>query len=227
MNRFVLDSLSHTGSATATRMSPRARIMAAAMAMLMASIGQSAFAQNNAISHGYLTGSWQDNPQCTGSETMVFFPNNTMSSAGSIPVNYSVTGPSQFTMHGPGGAASIQAQYVNQNQMVVTFQNDASVFYRCGAANARAVSNAQLTPAYIVGGWGHNGNCRAPEEFAAGGQFRTSNNDRGTWALSGNQLRMMLGNGNGIDFSVQVNGQRNMTLTQNNNGQVSQYTRCF
>lgn len=208
-------------------MSSKAKVMATAIAISMGCIGQPAFAQNNAISTGYLTGSWKDNAQCAGNEAMVFFPNNTMSSAGSIPVSYSVTGPSQFTMHGPGGAASIQAQYVNQNQMLVTFQNDAAVFYRCGGANTRATNNTALTPAYIIGGWGQNGNCSTSEVFSAGGQFRTSNNDWGNWRLSGNQLRMTLDNGNSIDFSVLPNGPRNMTLTQNNNGQVSHYTRCF
>lgn len=202
--------------------------IATAVALSIFCLSPPAFAQGAPISHGYLTGVWQDNAQCAGGTTMVFYPNNTMSSAGSIPVNYTVTGPSQFTMYGPGGAVAVQAQYVNQNQMVITFQNDASVLYRCGApGGAAAGTNTQLSASYITGGWGLNGNCSAPERFAASGHFQTSNNDPGTWALFGNTLRMTVNNGNSLDFFVQVNGPRNMTLTQSNNGQVSNYTRCF
>lgn len=201
------------------------KIVATALALSLSCAAPAAFAQNNSISPGYLTGTWMDNAQCVGSAAMVFFPNTTVSSAGSQAVNYAVTGPSQFTMYGPGGGASIQAQYVNQNQMVLTLNNDTAMFYRCGA-NASAGGSAQLTPAYIVGNWGQNGNCAVPEVFAAGGHFRTSNHDQGTWALFGNTLRMTINNGLNIDFSVQPNGHGNMTLVQNNNGQVSHYIRC-
>lgn len=86
---------------------------------------------------------------------------------------------------------------------------------------------AQVSSAYIVGGWGHNGNCRTPEVFLAGGHFRSSQSQDGTWSLLGNTLRLVLGNGNGLDFAVQANGNQNMTLTQASNGDVSNYTRCF
>lgn len=169
---------------------------------------------------------------------MVFFPNNTMSSAGSIPVNYTVTGPAQFTMHGAGGAASIQAQYLNHNQMLVSLQNNTSVFYRCGGAQAHAGGNvhpgfnmhpgghAQLSPAYIVGGWSHTGNCAAPEIFHGDGRFQSSLNAWGTWRLLGNVLQLMPSNAANADFFVQVNGPRNMVLTQNT-GSVTHYARCF
>lgn len=199
-------------------------VIATTLAISVSCVSSTALAQGMAISPGYLTGVWQENAQCQGSEAMVFFANNTMSSAGSTPVNYAVTGQSQFTMYGPGGSVPIEARAVNQNQMVVTFQGSAMVVHRCGAGGGNAV---QLNNAFITGGWGMNGNCAAPEVFSAGGHFRTSNNDPGTWALFGNTLRMTLNNGNGLDFIVQVNGQRNMTLTQSNNGQVSNYTRCF
>lgn len=202
----------------------RSTAIVTAIAMSVACMGSPALAQANQISPGYLTGVWQDNPQCRGSEAMVFFANNTMSSAGSTPVNYAVTGPSQFTMYGPGGAVAIQAQHINQNQMVVSFQNQTQVVYRCGAQGGNAV---QLNSAYIAGGWGMNGNCAAPEIFTAGGQFRTSANDPGTWALFGTTLRLTVNNGASLDFIVQANGPRNMTLTQVSNGDVSNYTRCF
>lgn len=208
-------------------MKTSSKAIAAAVALSLSCVSPAALAQSNAISPGYLTGTWKDNAQCRGNESLIFFPNNTMSSAGSVPINYAVTGPSQFTMHGPGGAVPIQAQYVNQNQMVVTFNNDAGVFYRCGGANAAGAGNAQLTSAYMVGGWGHNGNCRAPEVFQAGGRFRSSQNHDGSWSLLGNTLRLVLNNGNGLDFTVHPNGNQNMTLTQVSNGDVSQYTRCF
>jgi hypothetical protein len=225
MNVFV-NHPARTRSVTATRMSAKAKVMATAIAVALSGVSPAAFAQNNAISPAYLTGVWQENAQCRGSEAMVFFPNNTMSSAGSPPANYAVTGPSQFTMYGPGGAIPIQAQQVNYNQMVVTVQNSAIVVYRCGAANAGA-GTPQVVNTNIVGGWGHNSNCATPEVFVAGGQFRSSQNDLGRWSLSGNLLRLNMNNGNSLDFSVQVNTPQNITMTQTNNGQVSNYTRCF
>lgn len=228
MKTSANNTAARSEAATPKRMPPKIKAVAAAIALAASCASLPAFAQGNAISPGYLTGVWKENAHCGGAEAMTFFPNNTMSSAGSIPVNYTVTGPAQFTMHGPGGVVSIPAQYVNPNQMVVTFQNNASVFYRCGGTHAPApVRNTQLTPAYLVGGWGHNGNCSVLEVFAAGGPFRSSNNDAGTWGLFGNIVRITLGNGASLDFSVQPNGPRNMMMTQTNNGQVSHYTRCF
>lgn len=212
------------GAARAPHKSKKSAVaIATAIAISLSGVSSAAMAQG-AISHGYLTGVWQENAQCRGNESMVFFANNTMSSAGSTPVNYAITGQSQFTMYGPGGAVPIQAQNINQNQMVVTFQNTTMLVYRCGGSN---VNNVQLTASYIPGGWGMNGNCASPEVFAVGGQFRTSANDPGTWALFGNTLRMTVNNGASLDFVVQPNGQRNMTLTQSSNGDVSHYTRCF
>lgn len=227
MNRFMNHAMTHTPLPTAKRLSSSTKIMAVSMAIAVSGISPAAFAQANAISPAYLTGVWQDNAQCRGSEAMVFYANNTMSSAGSVPVNYAVTGPSQFTMYGPGGAVPIQAQQVNYNQMVVSLQNSAVVFYRCGGANAPAGNSPQFVNTNIIGGWGHNGNCATPEVFIAGGQFRSSQNDLGRWSLSGNLLRLNMNNGNSLDFSVQVNTPQNITMTQTNNGQVSNYTRCF
>lgn len=197
------------------------------VAMSLLSTGAPVAAQNNSISQAYLIGIWKEDPQCRGNEAMVFFANNTMSSAGSVPVNYTVTGPSQILMFGPGGSVPIQTQYVNQDKIVVTFQNDATVLHRCGANNAGHHNNAQLSSAYITGGWGQNGNCANPEVFSAGGHLRTSQGDTGTWALFGNTLRLTVNNGSSVDFVAQSNGPRNMTLVQSNNGQVSNYNRCF
>lgn len=227
MKTFVSDTAACTKSTAPAHMSSKVKAVAAAMALSMSCVSLPAFAQNNAISPGYLTGTWKNNAKCRGSEAMVFFPNNTMSSAGSIPVNYIVTGPSQFTMHGPGGAASIQAQYVNHNQMVVTLQNNASVFYRCGGANAQAGNSTQLTTAYITGSWTDKGNCAMPEVFYNNGQVRSSQNVMAGWALLGSVLRIMPSNGANVDFVVQVNGPRNMMLTQSGTGAVSHYMRCF
>lgn len=218
-------------SGTAMRV-PSNTVAVTVMAIALSCVSTSAFAQNIRVSNGYLTGVWKEDQQCNGGEAMVFLPNNTMSSAGSTPVNYTVSGPTQVVMYGPGGSVPIETQPVNQNQMVLTFQGNATILYRCGVNNnARnnpaPNNNAQLTPAYIAGGWGQNGNCANPEVFNVGGQFRTSNGDPGTWALFGNTLRMTVNNGAALDFFVQPNGRRNMTLTQSNNGQVSNYTRCF
>lgn len=198
--------------------------MLAVATVALSGVNSPALAQSG-LSQQYLTGVWQETPQCNGNVGMVFFANGTMSSAGSTPVNYAVTGPSQITMHGPGGAVPFNIQYVNQDRMIVTFQNDASVFYRCGAQAAN--THVQVSAAYVTGGWGHNGVCGRPEVFSAGGHMRTSTGDVGTWALFGNTLRVTVANGNSLDFAVQPNGQQNMTLTQTNNGQVSNYTRCF
>lgn len=226
MKIFAHSAIAHTKSAAPKQMPSKTKMMATAIAISMSCASLPTFAQSNAISPGYLTGIWKENANCIGNEAMVFFPNNTMSSAGSVPVNYVVTGPSQLTMHGPGGAASFQAQYVNHNQMVITHQNNASVVYRCGGANPYAGNNAQLTAAYIAGSWTDKGNCAMPEVFYNNGQVRSSLNVMAGWALLGNVLRIMSSNGGNVDFMVQVNGPRNMMLTQTNTGQVSHYARC-
>lgn len=226
MHSLLNGTAGHPSPATRKHMASKFKSVAAAVAIGMSGVSLPAFAQHNAISTGYLTGTWKDNAQCRGREAMVFFQNQTFSSAGSIPVNYAVTGPSQFTMHGAGGAASIQAQYLNQNQMLVTLNNNSSVFYRCGGGNAQPAYTPPLTVTYIVGGWTHNGNCGRPEVFQPGGRFQTSQNATGAWTLFGNVLRMMPANGVNAEFVVQVNGPGNMVLTQSN-GQVSYYTRCY
>jgi hypothetical protein len=217
-------------SLAATRL-PSKALLIAATTVAVSCVSAPAFAQQQ-VSAGYLTGVWKENQQCHGGEAMVFFANNTMSSNGSVAVNYTVSGPSQILMYGPGGSVPIETRPINQDKMVITFQNDATVLHRCGgrgnAYNAPVPhANAPLSAAYITGGWGHNGNCANPEVFSVGGQFRTSQGHPGTWALFGNTLRLTVNNGLAIDFFVQPNGQRNMTLTQNNNGEVSVYTRCF
>jgi len=159
---------------------------------------------------------------------MIFFVNQTMSSAGSIPANYAVTGPQQITLHGPGGTSLIGVQYVNQNQIVVTLQNQAAVMYRCSTNFAPPPPNNSgqgLTNAYFVGSWGENGNCTAPDVFLTGGQMRSGNGGGGTWALFGQTLRLTLTNGGTVDFDVQSNGRRNMTLTRAGFAPVN-YTRC-
>ncbi len=226
MKTFAKGTVAHTQSAAPKKTPSKAKVMVAAIAGSMLCISLPAFAQSNAISPGYLTGVWKENANCRGNEAMVFFPNNTMSSAGSVPVNYVVTGPSQFTMHGPGGAASIQAQYVNHNQMVITHQNNASVIYRCSGANAQAVNNSQLTAGYITGSWTDKGNCAMPEVFYNNGQVRSSLNVLAGWTLLGNVLRIMPSTGGNVDFVVQVNGPQNMMLIQSTSGQVSHYARC-
>lgn len=227
MNAIVDGGLADSCPATTRRSALKRRTAAVAAALALAGVCLPGAAQGQAISVPYLTGSWMDNAQCQGSGAMQFFPNGTFSSNGSIPVRYAVTGPSQFTVHGPGGAASMQAQYVNHNQMVVTVLNDSAVLFRCGGAHAPAMQHTQPTITFIIGGWTHNGNCARPEVFLGGGQFRTSQNATGSWSLVGNMLRMMPSNGVHGEFVVQANGRANMTLTQTSNGQVSYYTRCF
>ena len=227
MNESMARGAMHGASKTAAR---SGAIAAAAVAIALSYVGTAAFAQTAPVSPAYLTGVWKEDQQCHGGEAMVFFPNNTMSSAGSVAVNYTVSGPRQIMMYGPGGAVPIDTQLVNQNQMVLTFQGNASVLFRCGvnmAAPSYPAPGMQLSPAYITGGWGHNGNCGNPEVFTGNGQFRTSQGGSGAWTAFGNTLRMAPHNGGSIDFMVQTNGPRNMTLTQTNNGQVSNYTRCF
>ena len=210
-----------------TRRGSARALAATAVAMALFGVSTAAVAQGNPVSHAYLTGVWKEDQQCRGGEAMIFFANNTMSSSGSVPVNYTVTGPAQILMYGPGGSVPIQTQYVSQDKMVVTFQNDATVLHRCGGGVPAQNNNAQLSQSYITGGWGQNGNCANPEVFSAGGHLRTSQGDAGTWALFGNTLRLTVNNGNSLDFTAHASGNRNLTLIQNNNGQASNYTRCF
>ncbi len=217
------------------RAQPAAVLAVAAAALTCAST--SAVAQNGGVTTGYLTGVWKEDQQCRGNEAMVFFANDTLSSAGSVPVSYAVTGPSQIVMHGPGGAVPINIQSIHQNNMIVSFQGGTTVLFRCGhnvgqnynpgPYNPGPNYNAGLSPAYITGGWGQNGNCARPEIFSVNGQLNSSTGDQGSWALFGNTLRIKGVSGTDTDFAVQTNGPRNMTLTQTQNGAVSIYTRCF
>ena len=206
--------------------------MTAAAITLSSWISAPAFAQHGGVTTNYLTGVWKEDRRCRGNEAMVFFANGTMSSAGSVPVNYAVTGPSQIVMHGPGGVVPINIQNIDQNNMIVNFQGRAVVVFRCGYNSGQNYNpgpnnNAGLSPAYITGGWGQNGNCARPEVFSVNGQLNSSNGDQGSWALFGNTLRIKGVSGTDTDFAVQPNGPRHMTLTQTQNGQVSTYTRCF
>lgn len=212
---------------------PARAIATAAVAIALTCAHGAAVAQNNIqLTTGYLTGVWNEDQQCLGGDSMVFTP-NTMSSAGSVPVNYTITGPAQITIYGPGGQVPFNVKPINQNRMVVTIGNDASVVYRCGGGgggrgwNNNNNNNYQVSPGYVIGGWGQNGNCSNPEVFIANGRMTTSNGDAASWQLFGNTLRLTAANGGVVDFSVQANGRQNMTLVQNNNGQVSNYTRCF
>lgn len=200
--------------------------VAAAAALAFSCASTASFAQS--ISPAYLTGTWQDNPQCQGSEAMVFYPNGTMSSAGSAIVNYTVSGPAQIVMHGAGGAAPFGLQYLDQNRLLLSYQNTSAVLYRCGGnAGAQAAMAPQLSPAYITGGWGFNGNCASPEIFRAGGVVRTSQGHNGTWALFGNTLRLTV-NGVVSDLVVQAFSHGNMSATPTVPGSPpSNYTRCF
>lgn len=200
-------------------------LAAAAAAVAVSCASAPAFAQGPRITNQYLTGVWQEDQQCNGHQAMVFYANNTMSSAGSPAASYAVTGPAQIVMYGPGGSMQMGVRYVNQNQMVITYNNDATVLFRCSGGSAPAPT--QLSSAYFIGGWGFNGNCSNPDVFSNNGRVRTSQGPA-TWALFGNTLRLTNNNGVTTDFAVQVNGHRNMTLTQTTGGyNVSNYTRCF
>lgn len=209
---------------------PKAVAMAAAAMTLC--WGAPAFAQHSALTTSYLTGVWKEDQQCRGNEALVFFANDTMSSAGSVPVSYAITGPGQFVMHGPGGVVPINVQIIHQNNMIVSFPGGTTVVFRCGynagpSNNPAPNYNAGLSPAYLTGGWGQNGNCARPEVFSVNGQLTSSNGDVGSWSLFGNTLRIKGVSGTDTDFLVQTNGPRHMTLTQAQNGLVSVYTRCF
>lgn len=102
MKTFAKGTVAHTQSAAPKKTPSKAKVMVAAIAGSMLCISLPAFAQSNAISPGYLTGVWEENANCRGQQSHGVLSNNTMSSAGSVPVNYVVTGPSQFTMPRPG-----------------------------------------------------------------------------------------------------------------------------
>ena len=220
------------------RAQPAAALAIAAAAMTLTCASTPALAQNGGVTTGYLTGVWKEDQQCRGNEAMVFFPNDTMSSAGSVAVSYAVTGPSQIVMHGPGGVVPINIQTIHQNNMIVSFQGGRTVLFRCGYTSGQNFYpgpnynpgphyTGVLSPAYVTGGWGQNGNCARPEVFLVNGQLNSSNGDQGSWTLFGNVLRIKGVTGTDTDFAVQTNGPRNMTLTQTQTGAVSIYTRCF
>lgn len=159
---------------------------------------------------------------------MIFFPNGTMSSSGSPPVNYAVTGPAQITMYGPNGAIQFGMQHINQNQMILTVQNSSTMVYRCASGfGAQPTNPPQLTVAFITGGWGFNGNCASPDIFNANGRMRSALGTDASWGIFGGTLRLTNPNGASTDFSVQINNNSNMLLVNQANGQTSNYTRCF
>lgn len=219
---------------------PSKSVTAAAIALTLACLSITSFAQGTPISTPYLIGTWQENQQCQARESMVVFPNGTISLPGAPPVNYTVTGPAHITIHGAGGAAPFGVQYVNQNQMILSVQNQSSVMYRCGSNSGwQPQPQPQMQPRQqqyvqqiskgdITGPWGLNGNCANVEVFGGNGIFAANGGAvSATWQLQGNTIRLINPNGLVVDFAVQMNGKRNMTLTQLSNNQVSSYTRCF
>ena len=204
-----------------------------AAAIVISCSSQVASAQSTPISANYLTGVWKENAQCHGGEAVVFFQNSTMSSAGSPAVNYTVSGPEQIIMYGPGGAVPVKIDTVNQNSMIMKFPGGATVVHRCGSSfNAQPsynpnTVNSGISPRYIEGRWTNTGNCASPENFLPSGNFVSSLNQPGTWAIFGNTLRVTANTGNTVDFAVQINGAGNMTLTQLNQvNSVVNYIRC-
>jgi len=202
----------------------------AAAALAITCTSPSAFAQSGPVSPSYLNGVWKENPQCRGNEALAFFPNSTMSAAGSQPVNYAVTGAKKIMMYGPGGAVPIRIDNARPNSMVVKFQGMAMQVYRCTAnfnAPARPPHHAGVSDAYIVGRWSHNGNCGNPDIFSPGGHFIGSTHEAGRWAVHGNTLRIIMQSGNTADFLVQINGPRKMMLAPvHQPGNISTYRRC-
>lgn len=205
-------------------------LVAASLAALPAS------SQPVGVSAPFLTGVWKEDAQCRGPEAMVFFPNSTMSSAGSTAVNYTVVGGNQIVLYGPGGQQSFGVQYVNPNKVVFTLNNDATIAYRCSqqAGNnavgrgRRAPNNPTTfvpTPVTFAGGWGENGDCAKADIFTAGGHFQAGNGAGGTWSLFGNTLRMTMQNGAVVDAQIQNFTNKAMSLTVG--GQALSYQRCF
>lgn len=207
-------------------------LASATAALVLSLTAQSAFAQNAPISPHYLTGIWKESPQCHGHEAMVFFPNNTLSSAGSPPVNYTVTGPQQIMMYGPGGSIPINVNQLHHNSMVIMVQGTNVMLHRCGGGfnppppPPQHNNHAVLNHNYLIGRWTNAGNCANAEVFSPGGHFMSSANHTGSWTLNGNIVRIDVGNGNILDFAVQVHHRNSMTLSQMNQHNVTVYQRC-
>lgn len=149
---------------------------------------------------------------------------------------HTVVGGNQIVLYGPGGQQSFGVQYVDQNKVVFTLNNDATIAYRCSqgvrnnwsrpsGGNRNQRNFLTPTPVIFAGGWGENGNCSKADVFTPGGHFQAGNGAGGTWSLFGNTLRMTMQNGATVDAQVQNFTSTSMAL--NAGGQTAYYQRCF
>jgi len=53
-----------------------------------------------------------------------------------------------------------------------------------------AAQRIVVTPGYLVGRWGDNGDCTSPVIFRSDGTFLTSEGGEGNWSLRGDRLTM-------------------------------------
>ena len=60
----------------------------------------------------------------------------------------------------------------------------------CGLVAPALAQRITLTPAFLVGRWGDNGDCTRPVIFRADGTFRTLQGGEGQWSLRGDRLTM-------------------------------------
>lgn len=60
----------------------------------------------------------------------------------------------------------------------------------CGLAAPAVAQRIALTPAFLVGRWGDNGDCTRPVVFRADGTFRAFQGGEGQWSLRGDRLTM-------------------------------------
>jgi hypothetical protein len=86
-------------------------------------------------------------------------------------------------------------------------------------ANTEAV-----TPDFLVGSWGDNGDCTSVVTYSADGTFRMADGATGRWALAGGRLTM---SGERGEFGVQIaKGNDNQLLIGQPDGGFGISQRC-
>lgn len=82
----------------------------------------------------------------------------------------------------------------------------------------------QITPAYLIGRWGDNGDCSKDIIVFADGTFRSYTGGTGRWWLEGNQLTFGGENGTYV-MRVAWEGPDTMIIT-NPDGSIGRSQRC-
>jgi hypothetical protein len=92
------------------------------------------------------------------------------------------------------------------------------------AAEQSTASDDAVTPAFLVGRWGDNGDCTSVVTYNADGTFQMRDGSTGRWTLDGDRLTM---SGERGDFGVQIaKGNENQLLIGQPDGCFGISQRC-